>query len=91
MERSKAKFHPACPKCGKKPSKDPEAPSPVRGCCSFSYAQDPEYVAKRCRRYKDKPVVETEYGDKMTGAEFLEMLETVCPVRFTHSIGVWFS
>ena len=63
----------------------------VQGASSFTWAQEPAYVAARCKGSADKWVVQDEYGRDLTGAQFIDMLESVCPIRFTHSIGHDFS
>jgi hypothetical protein len=63
------------------------APSDVRGCCSFSWAQDPEAVRRACAEHAAEPVVLDEYGRTMTGGEFLAMLDANCPIQYRDSIG----
>ena len=66
-------------------------PMGVRSCMSFSWAQTPERVRAICQESPDKILVIDEYGGEYTGQGFLDMLESNCPVEFTHSIGMWFS
>ena len=66
-------------------------PVGVHSCCSFSWAQPPLDVMTRCHRAGKRKCVEDEYGQKMSGIEFLDMLQANCPVRYTNSIGVCFS
>ena len=68
-----------------------ERPRGVRGCSSFSWAQDPETVLRICRERPDEPLIVDEYERVMTCAEFVAMLDANCPVRFTRSVGTWFS
>ena len=68
-----------------------ERPRGVRGCSSFSWAQDPETVLRICRERPDETLIVDEYERVMTCAEFVTMLDANCPVRFTHSVGEWFS
>jgi hypothetical protein len=65
-----------------------ERPSDVRGCCSFTWAIDPETAQRRCA---DGEIVIDEYGCRMGGQAFLVMLNANCPIRFTDSIGEEFS
>lgn len=66
-------------------------PRGVRGTSSFSWAQEPEMVGAICERNSDAKIVQDEYGDLLTGREFLNMLLTNCAVQFTDSIGQRFS
>jgi len=67
-------------------------PTGVATCASFSWAQDPDYVRRRCGGWwKDMKLVRNEYGDTFTGQEFLDILATNCPIEFTDSIGQEFS
>lgn len=95
----------ACPQCGGKVQKngfnpvDVELgfaasltvkPTGVTGASSFSYAQKPKLVEQICQEFSGEKVVENEYGKRFTGAEFLQMLDTNCPIRFIRFIGQWF-
>jgi hypothetical protein len=68
-------------------------PTGVRGASSFTWAQDPAPALRACRSRRGRPkaLIVDEYGRDMTGPEFLEMLESNCPIQFTTSIGSWFS
>lgn len=66
-------------------------PSGVRGAASFSWAQDPEAVGAICEQRADEPIIEDEYGDPLTGREFLAMIRSNCPIQFTEMIGLEFS
>lgn len=68
-----------------------ERPEGVRGAASFSWAQDPAKVRMRCETAGDDVIIEDEYGRKMSGLEFLRMLQANCPIEFTHHVGVRFS
>ena len=61
----------------------------VASCSSFTWAMEPEIVKKSCKRL-GKPVVD-EYGTKYTGKQFLNMIESNCPILYTNSIGQDFS
>lgn len=63
----------------------------VQGTSSFTWAQTPEQVIARCNERLFQHCVEDEYGRTYTGQQFLWMLDTGCPIRFYHSIGVEFS
>lgn len=99
-------FYDRCPRCGKAPGSNetgsalvelgfaqPEKtrPSGVQGCCSFSWAQDPEIVGPILREHSDELLIESEYGDVLSCGYFLRMLECNCPIQFTYSVGHWFS
>lgn len=62
----------------------------VSSCSSFSYGQDPTIVQAICEQYANEDVVADEYGQEMTGQEFMSMVFSNCPIQFTHSIGVDF-
>jgi len=68
-----------------------DKPSGVRGCSSFTWATEPDKVRAACEAHTEDVIVENEYGDTMTGAEFLRMLDANCPVQFTHLVGKEFS
>lgn len=70
-----------CPKCGAERGSEH-----VRSACSFSYAQSPARVKKRCDQSLDEPCVVDEYGEEFTGEQFLEALEH-CPIIKTSMIG----
>lgn len=59
-----------------------ERPKGVRGCSSFTWQQDPEEVKAACRKFSDKQIIEDEYHRLYTGQEFLDMIESNCPVFF---------
>jgi len=62
----------------------------VTNASAFRWAMEPDRVRLLCEASMDAPCVVDEYGSKMTGREFLEMLRCQCPLeRF--SIGVEFS
>ena len=63
----------------------------VRGAASFTWAQDPERVVATCEAHADEEIVEDEYRRRYTGRQFVDMLNAACPIRFTDSIGRWFS
>ncbi len=71
-------------------SSKPEKPKGVNSCSSFSWAKEPEEIFKICKENHDKKIIVDEYGSLSTCQEFMDMLETNCPVRFTNSIGVEF-
>jgi len=59
-------------------------PTGVQGCSSFSWAQEPLSVRKRCLRLSNRwrKIVVDEYGQKYTGKQFIKMLDTNCPVQY---------
>lgn len=73
-----------CPECGVESAF-------CAGVCSFSFAQDPSAVRAACQAKLDTVIVENEYGETFTGAQFLELLDAIpaCYV-FTDTIGVYF-
>lgn len=91
----------ACPVCGKSYEKEgiehssagrelgfnKSTPAPktgVKSCSSFSWAMPESEWRGKCRFVWD------EYGRRFTKAEFEQILEE-CPIRFTDSIGQYFS
>lgn len=68
-----------------------ERPAGVRSTSSFSWAQDPERVGAICDQRPDEQIIQDEYGQLLTGREFVDMLRSNCPVQFTDNIGVEFS
>lgn len=97
LAEQQQRWHTRCPVCGTAPLPFEERHTdagrlhPVRGVCSFSWAQDPESVGVICEQRSDEQIVEDEYGDPLTGREFLDMLRADCPIQATHSIGRVFS
>lgn len=100
MRVRRASWHDACPGCGTTAAEEsltesaagrelgfnrdaPARKTGVRSCSSWSWAMPPEAL-------EGIAAIEDEYDRVYTRAEFLEMLEE-CPVRFTRSIGEWFS
>lgn len=63
--------------------------SGVKCVSSFTWAS-PESMILDLRKSKKKLVVD-EYHRESTVAEFLQMLEHQCPIRYYHSIGQEFS
>lgn len=100
-------WHKKCPSCNKVQKKDeehgsgmielgfsnpkPSRPTGVQTCSSFSWAQEPETVFTVCKENENLEIIVDEYGRKMSGREFLDMLDHNCPVRFTEWIGANFS
>jgi hypothetical protein len=93
-------FYNKCPRCNKSPqkedvktssagrelgfNKDPfKRKTGVGSCSSFSWDVNPSKISKL--KY-----IKSEYGDKLTKDEFLDMLDE-CPIRFFDSIGKDFS
>jgi len=72
------------------PPEPPQKPTGVQGASSFSWAQPPDDVIARCNAGLFEPIIRDEYGSVYTGAEFLWMLDTYCPIRFTSSIARMF-
>lgn len=69
-----------------------QRPTGVQGCSSFSWAQDPPVVRDTCLYSTPwRKIVVNEYGDKMTGRQFIKMLEMNCPVQYTRHVGTEFS
>jgi len=70
-----------------------ERPTGVRGCSSFTWAQESDRVREKCLKFHNRflRVIVDEYGRKMTGREFGEMLDANCPIQFMDSIGERFS
>lgn len=66
-------------------------PTGVGTCSSFTWAQHPEHVATRCEEHADEEVIVDEYGRRLTGRAFLDMLRSNCPLQFTDMIGRWFA
>ncbi len=66
-------------------------PIGVGSTSSFSWAMDPAEAHRICAAALDVTIVEDEYGDRLTGRQFLRMLECQCGVEFTHSVGRHFS
>lgn len=64
-----------------------DRPTGVRGCSSFTWAQDPDKARRACEANMDREVVRNEYGDRFTGGQFLRMLRANCTIEFMHSIG----
>lgn len=63
----------------------------VSSCSSFSWGQDPAETHAICEKFAREQIIVDEYGQEMTGEEFLSMIFANCPIQFTHSIGVDFS
>jgi len=68
-----------------------ERPTGVRGCSSFTWSQDPDRVREKCLKRPHVVLIVDEYGRKMTGREFGEMLDANCPIQFMDTIGERFS
>jgi len=70
-----------------------ERPMGMRGCSSFTWSQEPDRVREKCLKFRNRflRVVVDEYGRKMTGWEFVRMLDANCPIQFTNLIGKEFS
>jgi len=68
-------------------------PTGVQGCSSFSWAQGPLSVRKRCLQLSNRwrKIVVDEYGRKMTGKQFIRMIDMNCPVQYTRHVGIEFS
>jgi hypothetical protein len=66
-------------------------PTGVAGCSSFSWAQDPRKVLDVLKARPEELLVEDEYGQTYKGIDFLNMLDTQCPIHFEDSIGQQFS
>jgi len=64
-------------------------PVGVRGASSFSWAQDPGWALERA--IANSCGIVDEYGHKLTGPEFVNMLVSNCPIWFTDLVGVEFS
>lgn len=69
----------------------PERPYDVRSCASFSWAQDHIQVLETCNKNLDTQIIADEYGRKLTGKEFIDMLATNCPIEYFTSVGKQFA
>ena len=98
-------WYDACPKCGKKEEKSDHSsglvelgfqkaankpPTGVSTATSFSWAQYPSEVKETCSKKLDEVIVVDEYSRGYTGQEFLDMIESNCPIWFRDSIGTYF-
>lgn len=81
----------ACPLCGqsRKDPKDATTHTGVEPCMSFTWAQDPAMVRNFCEAHLKEPIMEDEYGQTLTGGEFLRMLKD-CPIEYTDFVGTAF-
>mgnify|MGYP001564770738 CR=1 FL=1 len=59
--------------------------------CSFIWAYPPNDVLRLCKQFRDSHIIVNEYGERVTGGEFLVMLDEECPIQFHDSIGSIFS
>lgn len=99
-------FHSKCPRCGGKPKGIPQAvrlelgfaepnqerPTGVTSASSFGWAHDPVTATLYLLGAgAAREVVESEYGERLTGAAFIDMLEKQCPLRRYGSVGQQFS
>ena len=68
-----------------------QRPQGVRGCSSFTWAQDPcDFIRLARKLGDDNPeAIADEYGREMSVRDFRQMLKANCPVRFS-AIGEWF-
>jgi hypothetical protein len=97
-----SEWHISCPKCKSSPDTtghnaakvelgfQPPAsstPSGVSSCSSFSWGIAPEKVFAICESKMDEPIIVNEYGEKLTGEEFLNMLSSNCPIWNVNMIG----
>lgn len=83
------KGNPAAVELGLAKSND-RKPSGIAGAASFSWAIAPTDIRERIYADPEISVVD-EYGRKMTGHEFLEMVDINCPIQFTDFVGRVFS
>lgn len=70
---------------------DYRKPTGVAGCCSFTWAQDPDQALAIMMERPNEILVEDEYGRAYTGEEFLKLLDASCPVHIHKMIGQRFS
>jgi len=97
-------FFDKCPLCGKVKKEEslskssagrelgfnktaPRAKTGVRSCSSFTWAINPAELDNFPKR---KKLIQNEYGDRFTLAEFLQILQE-CPIQFFDLIGKEFS
>ncbi len=74
-----------CPSCGKEPSKNSNS---ISNCCSFTWAENPEKFFFKSKVYvKEDKLIVDEYDREFTCQEFIDMLDSECPIRFTELIG----
>lgn len=66
-------------------------PTGVGTCASFTWAAPKDEVVAWCRRHPRAKIIEDEYGQMLSGTEFLTMLESCCPIEFHHAVGERFS
>lgn len=67
-------------------------PTGVRSAAIFIWAQTAMSVRRRCEaRQDEEPIIENEYGERLTGTEFLTMLQNECPLNDESAVGEWFS
>ena len=96
-------WYKACPRCKKRPKKEtfgsgtaglelgfwkdkkvtPKRTG-VQSCCSFSWAMIPSKLIPGV-------TIWDEYGDQYTFKEFIDMLQSLCPIQYYTSIGLDFS
>lgn len=107
VHHGKSSWWDSCPKCGKSPvakDKMPRSmalelgfaaarghrPSGVAACSSLSWCHPP-MAAKAFIESQEIVSVTDEYGRKMTGLQFLAMVQTNCPIQLSRMVGKWFA
>ena len=56
----------------------------------FIWAQEPERVKRVCRKHREVTIIENEYGELLTGGEFLDVIRCVRAHDYS-KIGGYFS
>lgn len=60
----------------------------VRRGVNFTFAQDPIKVQLICEKYPHEHIIKDEYGEPLTGIEFIEITNKLN--HMTNMIGEWF-
>lgn len=63
----------------------------VTSVCSWTWALPPNAFRDWAEKNPQFSNIRSEYGDVITAKDFMEMIDTNCPIEFTDSIGVEFS
>lgn len=68
-----------------------EVPTGVRSVSSFSWALAEDAFRSWASSHMDEVCIRDEYGEKFSVGQFLQMLDSNCPIFFHENIGVEFS
>jgi hypothetical protein len=83
QDEAEPEYRVKCPKCATEHRTDAADLHPfIRGCSAFSWYEQPKVARLLLAAHSEAKIVEDEYGERLTGGEFLTFLGDHHPIEY---------